>query len=115
MSDWVFEFFGGYVIFEKKKKKKQTKPKFQNQVSRESITPHPLARLHENDLQDSFCISLWKKLGFSLVISEYALKYAGLDSSICSQKKYQNNTSDDVAQCHPDFKIFPGEHAHGLP
>ena len=33
-------------------------------------------------------MSLWEKLGFSLVISEYALKYmyAGLDSSICSSK-----------------------------
>ena len=52
-----------------------------------------------------FCMSLWKKLGFSLVISAYVLKYSELDGSICSLK-YQKDASDATKQ-YQVFKIFP--------
>ena len=86
---WIRQF---YLLTKNRRKTHQMPPNSTKilKFSRRSIPPHPaapaLARLHENDLQDSFCMSLWKKLGFSLVVSKYALKYAGLDSSICSPK-----------------------------
>ena len=64
----------------------------------ENGEPNPLTRLHKNNLRDSFLHESVKKLCFSLVVSDYALKYSGLGSS-----KYQKDASD--------FKIFPGEHS----
>ena len=62
--------------------------------------------LHGNDLQDSFLHESVKKLGLSLVISEYALKYSELDGSICSLKIPKTRI-----RCHqtvPRFQNFPG-------
>ena len=68
----------------------------------ENGEPNPLTRLHKNNLRDSFLHESVKKLYFSLVVSDYALKYSGLGSS-----KYQKDASD--------FKIFPGEHSPSIP
>ena len=75
--------------------------------------PNPLSRLHKNNLHDSFLHESVKKLGFFLVLSDCALKYSGLDNSICSLK-YQKDASDENKQ-YQDFKIFLGEHAPGPP
>ena len=47
------------------------------------------------------------KLGFSLIISKYALKYSALDSSIYSQK-YQKKKRTRCHQTVPRFQNFPG-------
>ena len=62
--------------------------------------------LYGNDLQDLVLNETGKKLGFSLVISEYALKYSGLDGSNCSLKIPKRRII-----CHQTvsrFQNFPG-------
>ena len=68
----------------------------------------PLLRLHKNNLQDSFLHESVKKLGFSLVVSDFEIF-----SSICSLK-YKNDSSDTTKH-YPDFKIFPGEACPRIP
>ena len=63
--------------------------------------------------QDSFLHESVKKLGLFLIVSDYVLKFFGLDSSICSLK-YQKDASGATKQ-YRDFKIFPGEHAMDTP
>ena len=50
-----------------------------------------------------------EKLGVSLVISEYALKYSGLEV-LSAQKEVS-----DATKQYKESKIFPVEHAPGPP
>ena len=98
------------------------------QIGSKNCEPNPPSRLHKNLIlhgahapgaphpQQGFmkmiskihvCMSQSKKPGVSLVISEYALKYSGLDSSISSLKIPKRHI-----RCHqtvPRFQNFPVE------
>ena len=86
-----------------------------SKISRGSMPPNPppppQARLHENNLQYSFLHESVEKAEVFSCNSricfgeEYALKYSGFDSSICSPKNTKRRF-----RCHqtvPRFQNFP--------